>query len=127
LRDGAKLKSYVDRLHDVTERLVNAVRRGDLDTIRAVLDRSPELVDATTGLGRRLPPSDASAMRLIHLADAEDHMHVARLLIERGANLNVRNADGRLPLHDCLDAGAGPPAESLPWFATRLKSHASEL
>ena len=59
-------------------------------------------------------------MRLIHPAIAEAKIDVLRLLIERGVNLNVRNADGRLPLHDCfelnhddfakflLDAGAVP-------------------
>jgi ankyrin repeat protein len=54
------------------------------------------------------------------LAIAEAKIDVLRLLIERGADLNARNADGRLPLHDCfelnhddfakilLDAGAVP-------------------
>lgn len=100
-----KLKAYVDALHDAGERLVNSVRTGDLETIRAVLNRSPELVNAATDLERRLRPSDTRAMRLMHLAVAEDRMDVARLLIERGADLNVRNADGRLPLHDCFELG----------------------
>lgn len=108
-----KLKSYVDALHDAAERLVKAVRTGDLDTMRTVLDRSPEFVNATTGMERGLRPSDALAMRLIHLAVAEDHMQVARLLIERGANLNVRNADGRLPLHDCFELGRDEFAQLL--------------
>jgi ankyrin repeat protein len=42
-------------------------------------------------------------MRLIHLAIAEAKLDVLRLLIERGADLNARNADGRLPLHDCFE------------------------
>jgi hypothetical protein len=115
-----KLKTYVDALGDVGPRLLEAVRAGDLDTLRAILDRHPELVDAATDLERLLRPSDAPAMRLLHLAIAENRIDVARLLIERGANLNVRNADGRQPLHDCfelardeiqqllLDAGAEP-------------------
>ena len=108
-----KLKSYVDALHDAGERLVNAVRSGDLDTMRAVLDQSPELVNATTDLERRLRPSDTLAMRLIHLAVAEDRMEAARLLIERGADLNVRNADGRLALHDCFELGRDEFAQLL--------------
>jgi ankyrin repeat protein len=108
-----KLKSYVDSLHDAAERLVNAVRTGDLDTMRTVLDRSPELVNATTDLERCLRPSDALAIRLIHLAVAENHMQVAQLLIERGADLNVRNADGRLPLHDCFELGRDEFAQLL--------------
>jgi hypothetical protein len=98
-----KLKSYVDALHDVGERLVNAVRTGDLNAMRAVLDHSPELVNAATDLEYRLRPSDSPTMRLIHLAVAENQVEAARLLIERGVNLNVRNADGRLPVHDCFE------------------------
>src|SRR2546430_10746536 len=30
---------------------------------------------------------------------------VLRLLIERGADVNARNTDGRLPLHDCFELG----------------------
>lgn len=109
-----KLKSYVEALNDIGERLVSAVRTSDLDTMRAVLDQSPELVNAATDLEEhRLRPSDALAMRLIHFAVAEDQVEVARLLIERGADLNVRNADGRLPLHDCFELGRDKFAELL--------------
>ena len=108
-----KPKAYVDTLRDAAERLVNAVRTGDLDIMRAVLDRSPELVNATTGLDRRFRPSDTRAMRVIHLAVAENQMEAARILIERGVNLNVRNADGRLPLHDCFELGRDEFAQLL--------------
>jgi ankyrin repeat protein len=115
-----KLKSHVDALHDFGQQLINAVHAGDLDTIRKVLDSHPELVNAGADLPRLDRPSDTVAMRLIHLAIAEAKVDVLRLLIERGADLNARNADGRLPLHDCfelnhddfakilLDAGAVP-------------------
>ena len=88
--------------------------------MRKILDGHPELVNASTDLPRHERPSDALTMRLIHLAIAEAKVDVLRLLIERGADLNARNADGRLPLHDCfelnhddfakilLDAGAVP-------------------
>ncbi len=119
-----KLKSYVDALHDYGQQLINAVHAGDLETMGKILDRQPELVNASADLPRHLPghhrPSDTLSMRLIHLAIAEAKVDVLRLLIERGADLNARNADGRLPLHDCfeldhddyakilLDAGAVP-------------------
>jgi ankyrin repeat protein len=86
--------------------IINAVCTGDLDTMRSVLDQSPELVNTAADLEEHsLRPSDALAMRLIHLAVAEDQVEAARLLIERGADLNVRNSDGRLPLHDCFELG----------------------
>jgi len=108
-----KLKWYVDALHGAGERLVNAVRTGDLATIRAVLDGCPDLVNAATELEHRLRPSDTQAMRLIHLAVAENQVEVARLLIERGVDLNVRNADSRLPLHDCFELGRDGLAQVL--------------
>jgi ankyrin repeat protein len=117
-----KLKSHVDALHDFGQQLINAVHAGDLGTIGKVLDHHPELARAGTDLPRIERPSDTVAMRLIHLAIAESKIDVLRLLIERGADLNARNADGRLPLHDCfernhddfakilLEAGAIPDA-----------------
>jgi ankyrin repeat protein len=115
-----KLKSHVDALHDFGQQLVNAVHGGDLETIRKILDRHPDLVNAGTDLPRLDRPSDTVGMRLLHLAIADAKEDVLRLLIERGADLNARNASGRLPLHDCfeldhddfakilLDAGAVP-------------------
>jgi len=98
-----KLKAYVDALHDFGQQLVNAVHAGDPATMRKILDRHPELVNAGTDLPRIDRPSDTVSMRLIHLAIAEAKIDVLRLLIERGADLNARNADGRLPLHDCFE------------------------
>jgi len=115
-----KLKSYVDALNDFGQQLINAVHAGDLETMRRILDSHPELVNASTDAHPQMRPSDTLAMRLIHLAIAEARIDALRLLVERGADLNVRNADGRLPLHDCfelnhddyakilLDAGAVP-------------------
>lgn len=115
-----KLKSYVDALHDSGQRLINAVHAGDLETIRKILNSHPELVNASTDLHPEMRPSDTLTMRLIHVAIAEAKIDVLRLLIERGADLNARNASGRTPLHDCfelnhddyakilLDAGAVP-------------------
>ena len=100
-----KLKSYVDALNGFGQQLIDAVRSGDLATIRKILDGHPELVDASTDLHLRVRPSDALTMRLLHLAIAEGKIDVLQLLIERGANLNARNASGRLPLHDCFELG----------------------
>ncbi|MGA2601657.1 MAG: ankyrin repeat domain-containing protein, partial [Bryobacteraceae bacterium] len=100
--------------HHAGAHLLIAVRTGDLETINAVLDQRPELVNAPTDLDEHLlRPSDALAMRLIHLAVAENQVEALRLLIERGADLNVRNAGGRLPLHDCFELGRDKFAELL--------------
>ena len=99
------MKAYVDALHGFGPQIMKAVREGDLPAIRRILDRYPELVDASTDLQARERPSDTSAMRLTHVAIAEDRADVMRLLIERGADVNARNAGGRLPLHECFELG----------------------
>jgi ankyrin repeat protein len=109
-----RLKACVEGLHDSGARLLTAVRTGDLDTVRAVLDRDPELVNAATDLAEhRLRPSDTGAMRLIHLAVAENQPEAVRFLLERGADPNVRNQDGRLPMHDCFELGRDSIAKLL--------------
>jgi ankyrin repeat protein len=42
-------------------------------------------------------------LQLLHLAIIRGNMEVLRLLIERGADVNARNTEGRLPLHDCFE------------------------
>jgi len=109
-----KMKSHVNALNNVGERLINAVRDSDLKTIREVLDRYPELVNTNTEIDQRaLIPVDYTGalakaremltLQLLHSAIVQGNIEVFRLLIERGADVNARNADGRLPLHDCFE------------------------
>src|ERR1035438_1974547 len=105
---------------EFVRQLADAICAGDLQTIEKILDSEPDLNNAGTDPNQGVQPGDAHAMRMIHLAIAEAKVEVVRLLIERGVDLNARNADGRLPLHDCfeldlddfakilLDAGAEP-------------------
>ena len=109
-----KMKSYVDSLSHIGERLINAVRDNELKTIREVLDLHPELVRVNTEIDQRaLMPVDYKGalakprgmltLQLLHLSIIRGNIDVLRLLIERGADVNARNADGRLPLHDCFE------------------------
>jgi ankyrin repeat protein len=97
------LKSHVDAMNDSAHQLVDAVRLGDLETMRALLDRHPDLVNASAEVHPAMRPTDTLTMRLIHLAIAEAQPGALCLLIERGADINARNAHGRLPLHDCFE------------------------
>lgn len=121
LASWRQVKSYVEALHSEGARLITAVRDGDLAEIGAVLDRHPALVNAPADLeAHAVRPSDAPAMRLLHVAVAEDQREAGKLLLDRGAHLNLRNADGRLPLHDCFELGRDE-------FAKLLLGAGSEL
>lgn len=109
-----KMKAYVDAVHDSGGQLIEAVRAGGVDMVRTILEGHPDLVNASADLEEHVVrPSDALSMRLVHLAVAEDRFDVVRLLVERGANLNARNADGRLPLDDCFELGRDRMTEFL--------------
>jgi hypothetical protein len=108
-----RLKAYVDALTGFGQQLIEAVHAGDLETMRRILAAHPELVNASADIHPGMRPSDTLTMRLIHLAIAEGKADALRLLIERGADLNVRNASGRLPLHDCFELDHDDFAEIL--------------
>ena len=108
-----RLKLFVDALHSQGEQLLQAVQAGDVKAICENLDRHPELVNASADIHPRMRPSDTLTMRVLHLAIAEGKGDVLRLLIERGADVNARNASGRLPLHDCFELGHDDFAQML--------------
>jgi PhnB protein len=65
------------------ENLIDAVNRGDLERVRAILDANGELVNQR----------DESGATPLHYATLNGHRHIARLLIGRGAEIN--SADGQ--------------------------------
>jgi ankyrin repeat protein len=78
-----------------------ACESGDLDALQGLLDRDPELIDARKEDGETV---GATALHLALL-----HADAVRLLLERGADPNMRDVgDNALPLH--FAAGAAPLA-----------------
>jgi ankyrin repeat protein len=101
-----RLVAFVTALRDRGDQLRQAVHDGDICTATAILDDYPDLVNATMDIkSRDRRPSDTVAMSLLHVAIAANQIEMARLLLRRGADPNKRNADGRLPLHDCFELG----------------------
>ena len=80
-------------MHEIGESLIHAVRTGDLETMRSVLGRNAELVNSTADMSIACSPATCQAIRLIHLAVAEEQMEAARVLIEHGALLNRPSYD----------------------------------
>lgn len=60
-------------------------------------------------------------MTALDLASRSGHLEIAELLLERGANANVRNGYGRTPRQEALAWGNGRIAELL------LKHGASQV
>jgi hypothetical protein len=69
--------------------LISTAGYGDVDECRALLDRGAH-IDATHG---------ESGDTALSVAVYENHPDVARLLVQRGANINCRNNAGLTPLH----------------------------
>ncbi|XP_042399864.1 probable E3 ubiquitin-protein ligase XBOS32 isoform X1 [Zingiber officinale] len=71
------------------ERLVMAAREGDLEETKALLEYNPQLVKYST-FGLRIAP--------LHHSASHGHHEVASVLVESGANINLRNSSGQTPL-----------------------------
>lgn len=83
-----KLKAAVEGV--TTKRLHEAVKKGDLDAVRALLARRPEIVDLLPG-----GPS-GSEIRALHIAVMARDVDMTRLLLETGADTR----DGIWPNRD---------------------------
>ena len=85
IRSGAELEAV--------QGIASAAQSGDADALRRQLDARPDLINALAGRG--FPKATA-----LHLAALRNHHNTARLLIERGADLDAREfPDNAAPLH----------------------------
>ena len=79
------------------ETLLAAVRAGDQDTVSALLDAGGDV---------NAPAPDGSVARPLHVAAAAGDLGMCDLLIDYGALLDTRQADGATALHLAAAIGA---------------------
>ncbi len=67
--------------------LQEAIRAGEMNRVRALLDEHPDYVERADRVGNTA----------LHWAVAAGHLEITRLLLERGAHVDSQNGDGRTP------------------------------
>ncbi len=98
---------YLVRFDPATE-LCQAAAAGDLDTLRAVASRAPALLNHR-GSANDLLTSGGP----LHLAIERGKLDAVKLLLELGADANLRSGYGHYPLHIAAMRGSQPATELL--------------
>ncbi|CAI5506880.1 unnamed protein product, partial [Closterium sp. Naga37s-1] len=80
--------AMAEAAEDLADLLVQGARYGDVEDVAAALDGG-----ADAGL------ADDEGRTALHMAAANGHTEIARLLIQRGAPVNAVNRQGNTPLH----------------------------
>ncbi len=116
--------------------LFDAVRSGDAEKTKALLQADPKLAEArtedgSTALHLAALEGEAAAARVLlgggaqvnarglrqetplHMAMYDGHREVAEVLLASGAEVNARNTDGETPLHLAARKGYGDLVELL--------------
>jgi len=77
-------------IRQVKTELYNAIRQGELEDAKKILETSPEYMNLTPFLGQ---------------AVEEDDVEIAELLIDKGANVNEKDISGYTFLHSSVISG----------------------
>jgi ankyrin repeat protein len=110
-------KSPEENEHDFE--LLKAVREGDDKKIREVLGQNSNVFDAKIGDGTTGTESGVRRWTALHLAARGGHEILAKILLERGADIDEESSTGETALFMAVKAGHGAVAKLL------LKSGAS--
>jgi ankyrin repeat protein len=80
-------------------------REGDLEFVRAILEKHPRLVDAVEPFPLGHKPVSTEGYSPLHWAARFGHTAMAEYLIRRGANVNADGGGGWTPLHFAAQRG----------------------
>ena len=101
--DARSLVSAGEDLDDASQAIVDAVSLGDRSSVEDLLNRSPDLVRTT----------DSHGLSLLHVAAESGDVEVARLLVEKGADVEQGARGRETPLHVAALLGALPTVNLL--------------
>ena len=75
--------------------LHKAARQGQLQVVNWLIEEEE----------KKIEECDKFQMTPLHYAAEFGHIKVTKFLIEKGANIEVKNEDGNTPLHEAVDGG----------------------
>ena len=80
------------------KRLFQAVRQNDLETVKRILDKEPELINCVA----TPPPKKDDGQSLLQVANKVGCFEIAHYLIDKGIDVNYMEPDHGLPMTQCF-------------------------
>jgi ankyrin repeat protein len=71
------------------QEIITAATAGNLEKVKELVEKDPQLVNA----------KDATGRTLLHLAAGGVHLEVMKYLVQKGADVNAKETDGTTPLY----------------------------
>ena len=102
-------------------------REGDLEFVRAILEKHPSLVDAPEPLPPGRKPVSTDRFSALHWAARFGHTAIADYLIRRGANVNADAGGGWTPLHLAAQRGHLETVKQLVAHGANVRARTSAI
>jgi len=93
------LKKKRNRRRAAAQALWEATCDGDFEKAKTAIQSAVTCIDI------RRDTSTTKSMAPLHQACELGHVQIARLLIDSGANVNIKNGEGQTPLHCASQRG----------------------
>ncbi|AMV27858.1 Ankyrin repeats (3 copies) [Gemmata sp. SH-PL17] len=78
--------------------------RGEVDHLRAMLDKHPKWVNERLKFVGNRKPSHGDSWGLLHRAAVRGHLSTVKLLLDKGADIQADGGSGWTPLHFAVSA-----------------------